>query len=157
MAEDRKVNISIPLVDVDQIKTGRGSGGRKGTGAHYGNYAKAVAPIVPYLKEQIAESKDKSIRIKTADIAVQMGLGKKHETSVYWGLKYVLYQEGIWVTTGQTKSEEAVLVMRDATENDVLPESLRKKLPSNEVDSDDSDTSEDVDGAETDGSDEKEE
>lgn len=139
MAEDKGISksVSIQLVDVDEIKSGRGVG-RKGVRGSYMGYAKAVAPIVPWIKEQIAGSKDKTIRVKTLDITSQMGLGKKHETSVYWGLKFVLFQEGIVVTTSKTKKDEAVLVMREATDIDVLPESLRKKLPSTEDTNEDS-------------------
>jgi len=49
---------------------------------------------------------------------------KKNPTSLYWGLKYVLFNEGIVVDTGTHKSGDKLLIMRLGTENDVLPLAL---------------------------------
>lgn len=121
------VEISIPLFDVEDMKTGRG-GGKRGTGQKYAKYASAIEPTVGFLKESIAGSKDGSIRVKVADIAKQMGMTGKHETSIYWGLKFSLFQKGIVVTTGQTKDGSPVLVMRERKDGDTLPASLAKHL-----------------------------
>lgn len=43
------------------------------------------------------------------------------ENSIYWGLKYVLFYEGIVVSTGQTKDKQSALLMRNKLESDVLP------------------------------------
>ena len=121
------VEISIPLFDVEDMKTGRG-GGKRGTGQKYAKYGQAIEGTVGFLKESIAAAKDGSIRVRVADIAKQMGMTGKHETSIYWGLKFVLFARGIVVTTGQTKAGEPVLVMRDRKEGDTLPASLAKHL-----------------------------
>jgi hypothetical protein len=109
------------------MKTGRG-GGKKGTGERYSKYKNAVGPHVSFLKDGIAAAKDGSIRVRVADLSKAMGMTGKHETSIYWGLKYTLFAEGIVVTTGQTKDNEPVLIMREKKEGDVLPASLTKHL-----------------------------
>lgn len=119
--------MDIKLFEPEDMKTGRG-GGKKGTGERYSKYRNAVAPHVVFLKEKIAASKDESIRVRVTDIAKAMGMVGKHETSIYWGLKYVLFGEDIVVTTGQTKDNEPVLVMRKKQEGDTLPASLTKHM-----------------------------
>lgn len=119
--------MDIKLFEAEDMKTGRG-GGKRGTGEKYAKYKSAVAPHVAFLKEGIAAAKDGSIRVRVTDLAKAMGMTGKHETSIYWGLKYTLFAEGIVVTTGQTKDNEPVLVMREKQEGDVLPASLTKHL-----------------------------
>ncbi len=119
--------IEIPLVDVEDVKTGRG-GGKRGTGQKYAKYGAAAEPLVEFFRESIAGSADGVIRVKVDDIAKQMGMTGKHETSIYWGLKFTLFQKGIVVTTGQTKNGEPVLIMREKKEGDALPASLAKHL-----------------------------
>lgn len=131
--------MAIELVEVDEMRTGRG-GGKKGTGERYPKYRVAVAKILPWIQEQIAEKE--TIRVKNSDIAREMGkeFEGKHTTSFTWAMKYVLFNEGIWTTTGKMKDDQPVLIMRAATENDVLPDSLAKlekeikDVGSNEVD-----------------------
>jgi len=132
MKETKDETISIPLVEVEEVKTGRG-GGRRGGGQKYAKYVAAVEPILGFLGKSIAESKDGHIRVKVADLAKAMGMTGKHETSIYWGLKFALFSKGIVVTTGQTKSGEAVLVMREKKEGDTLPASLAKHLGASSV------------------------
>lgn len=116
----------IELVEEDQVRIGRTGGKTKG--GRYEKYAKAVANLVPWLKEQITNSKDGNIRIKTNSIAVEMGseFVKKTSTSLYWGLKFVLFNEGIVVDTGTAKDGDKLLLMRLAKEDDKLPPSLSK-------------------------------
>lgn len=123
MAEE----ISIPLFDAEDMKVGRG-GGRRGGGQKYSKYAAAIEGSIGFLKDSIAGSRDGTIRVRVADLAKQMGLTGKHETSIYWGLKYTLFQRGIFVTTGKTKADEPVLIMRIRREGDTLPASLAKHL-----------------------------
>lgn len=119
--------MDIKLFEAEDMKTGRG-GGKRGTGEKYAKYKSAVAPHIGFLKEGIAAAKDGSIRVRVADLAKAMGMTGKHETSIYWGLKYTLFAEGLVVTTGQTKDNEPVLVIREKQEGDVLPASLTKHL-----------------------------
>lgn len=124
--------MAIPLVEAEEVRTGRGGGKTKGE--KYGKYAVAVTKSVPWIKEQISGSKDGTIRIKAADLAKEMGgdFAKKNPTSIYWGLKYVLFNEGIVVDTGTHKSGDKLLLMRLGTEEDKLPPSLSKYLDKDE-------------------------
>lgn len=118
-------NMSIQLVEPDAMRTGRG-GGKRGKGEKYAKYKVAIQKIAPFLKENI--EKKETIRVKTDDLKKEMGgeFATKHATSVYWGLKYTLFNEGIWVTTGKHTDGSDVLVMREATPDDKLPDSLTK-------------------------------
>ncbi len=117
----------VPLVSVEEVQTGRGG---KTKGEKYGKYAQSIAKDVMWLKEQIAGSSDKKIRIKVKDMANAMGgeFVKKSDTAIYWGLKFVLFHEGIVVDTGTAKDKSKLLVMRTATPDDKLPPSLAKVL-----------------------------
>lgn len=119
--------MEIKLFEPEDMKTGRG-GGKKGSGEKYSKYRNAIAPHVGFLREGIAGAKDGSIRVRVTDLAKAMGMTGKHETSIYWGLKYTLFAEGLVVTTGQTKDNEPVLIIREKKEGDVLPASLTKHL-----------------------------
>ena len=124
--------MAIPLVEAEEVRTGRGGGKTKGE--KYGKYGIAIQKTVPWIKEQIAGSKDGVIRIKTVDLSKEMGgdFAKKNPTSIYWGLKYVLFNEGIVVDTGTHKSGDKLLVMRLGTEEDKLPPSLQKYIERDE-------------------------
>ena len=81
-----------------------------------------------FLKQQIEAAPDGNIRVGVEEIAKAMGMTGRHETSIYWGLKYTLFSEGIVVNTGQTKEGAPVLIMREKVEGDKLPDSLAKHL-----------------------------
>lgn len=123
----------IPLVSVEEVQTGRGV---KTKGEKYGKYAQAIAKDVSWIKEQIAISPDKKIRLKTRDVAGEMGFDfeKKSDTAIYWALKFVLFHEGIVVDSGTAKDKSKLLVMRMATADDKLPPSLAKVLEPPEED-----------------------
>ena len=124
--------MSIPLVEAEEVRTGRGGGKTKGE--KYGKYAIAIQKNVQWIKDQISGSKDGVIRLKAADMAKEMGpdFAKRNPTSIYWGLKYVLFNEGIVVDTGTHKSGDKLLLMRFGTEEDKLPPSLSKYLDRDE-------------------------
>lgn len=117
--------MTIPLIAANEVITGRG-GGKKKSGERYSKYKNAIAPHIEFLQDEVAKSKDGSIRVLATDLAKTLNMTGKHETSIYWGLKYVLFAEGLVVTTGQTKSNEPVLIIREKKEGDVLPTSLTK-------------------------------
>lgn len=144
--EMRKMDIK--LFDADEMKTGRG-GGKRGSGEKYGKYKSAIAPHLEFLRSGIEDSKDGTIRVKVEDLAKAMGMPGKHETSIYWGLKYVLFSEDIVVTTGKTKHDEPVLVMRTKVEGDKLPDSLRKEFEKAETGSGKADETAEAGEAET--------
>lgn len=127
------MGIEVPLVDIEEVKNSRGGGGR-GKGEKYSRYTKALESHVEWLKDQIANSKDGHIRVKSTELAKGMGIDLKknekgpglHPTSFYWGTRYAAFHNGMVVTSGQTKAGEPLLVLRLRTEKDELPPSLAK-------------------------------
>ncbi len=120
--------MDIKLFEPEDMKSGRKGGGKKGGGDKYVKYKKGIAPHLDFLRQGIYESKDGQIRVSVEDIAKALGMTGRHETSIYWGLKYVLFGEGMVVTTGQTKGGAPVLIIREKKDGEVLPESLAKHL-----------------------------
>lgn len=93
----------------------------------YGDYAMAIAPYVRQIRDDINKSPEKKAIYRSIDIAKKMGpeYEKKHETSVYQGLLFVLFYEGIFVQQStKTDSGESLLIMRFATEQDILPPNI---------------------------------
>lgn len=125
--------MAIQLVEADQVKSGRGG---KTKGEKYSKYAVAIQPQLAWIRESIAASPDEIIRVKNADIRKEMGgeFVKKADGSVYWALKYILFQEGIVVDTGTHADGSKLLLMRTANDDDVLPASLAKYLEPGEED-----------------------
>lgn len=125
--------MAIPLVSVEEVQIGKGV---RTKGEKYGKYAQAIAKDVAWLKEQIAMSPDKKIRMKVRDIADVMGpdFVRKSDTAIYWALKFVLFHEGMVVDPGATIDKNKLLVMRMATPEDKLPPSLAKILEPPEED-----------------------
>ena len=121
----------VPLVSIEEVQTGRGG---KTKGEKYGKYAQSIAKDVTWFKDQILESPGKKIRLKVRDMANAMGpeFAKKSDTAIYWGLKFVLFHEGIVVDTGTAKDRSKLLVMRTGTPEDKLPPSLAKVLEPSE-------------------------
>lgn len=119
--------MTVPLVNIDEVQTTRGG---KTKGEKYGKYAQAIAKDVAWFREQIGLSPDEKIRLKSRDIATEMGpeFVKKSDTAIYWGLKFVLFHEGLVVDSGTAKDKSRLLVIRTATPEDKLPPSLAKVL-----------------------------
>lgn len=116
--------MAIPLVEPEEVQI-RGGGRTKGE--KYARYAQAVAHLIPWLTEQIEKSPDGKIRIRIKDIAKEMGseFEKKGNTAMYWGLKFVLFHNGIVVNMGGSdKQENKLLLLRKGTDADKLPASL---------------------------------
>lgn len=134
---------TIELVPIDDVKTGRGGKGRKSDGKRYGKYAAATEKLTTFLQENINNSKDGTIRIKIKDIVKEIGpdfVGKS-PTSVMWGLKFTLWDNGIVVTQGKHVDGNDLLVFRGRTDKDRLPPSL-EKLKSGRPDSESSESEE---------------
>ncbi len=131
--DSRTKNMAIELVEATEVRTGRGG---KTKGEKYGKYAVAIQKHIPWIRDQIAANPEGVIRIKATDMGKEMGgeFIKKNATSIYWGLKYVLFQEGIVVDTGTHRTGEKLLIMRLGKEDDVLPASLAKYLEKDEED-----------------------
>lgn len=138
--------MSLQIVEPDDVRTGRNRGRTKGE--KYKKYGMAVEKIIPWIREEIEKSKDSVVRVRNSDIRKEMGgeFVNKNETSIYWGLKFTLFQEGIVVETGTHTSGDKLLLMRLANDDDKLPESLAKYLePADEGDTNPDELDEDKD------------
>lgn len=126
--------MALQAIEPEEVRVGRKGGKTKGE--KYGKYAQAVAKLVPTIEEAIGKSPDGTVRFKTMDVAKEMGadFAKKNATSIYWGLKFVLFHNGIVVDTGTHKSGDKLLAMRIATKDDKLPPSLSKYIEPDEED-----------------------
>lgn len=122
--------MSIELIDAEEVIGRRG----RTKGDKYGKYAEAIKSHIDWIREKIEESKDGHIRAKAKDIAKEMGQDfvGRDERSIYNGLRYVLFNEGIVVELGTHTDGDKLLIMRLATEEDRLPQHLSKYLESEE-------------------------
>lgn len=125
--------MGLIAIDIEDVKSGRAG---RTKGEKYGKYAAVATRILPDIEALIDASKDGKVRLKNIDVAKEMGadFAKKNPTSIYWGLKFVLFSHGIYVDTGTHTSGEKLLVMRRATKEDILPPSLAKYLEVGEED-----------------------
>lgn len=101
----------------------------------YTKYCDALQKIVPRIDKDISRSPNKEVIIKVKDLTKKMGkeFEKLHPTSIYWGVKYNMFQEGIIVSTKKTKEGELALVMRHKTEIDLLPATLIRYVDSGNI------------------------
>lgn len=119
--------MAIEIVSAEDARTGRGG---RTKGEKYTKYAVAVKKHISWIEEEIEKSKDHTIRIKNETMRKELGkeFEKLDPTSVYWGLKYVMFQEGIVVKGGKHRDGSELLIFRAANEEDRLPPSLSKYL-----------------------------
>lgn len=115
----------IPIVDSSDVVARGETKGHK-----YGKYAQAIGSEIQWLKDSIKKSEDGKIRIKIRDLAKSMGpeFEKKKDKAIYWGTRFVLFHEGIVITPAKDANNKELLVMRMATSEDMLPQSLAKFL-----------------------------
>jgi hypothetical protein len=113
--------IDVELVSADDV---RGRGGTRGKGK-YSKYKEGLEPHIGWFKEEIGKSVDGKIRLRHSDILKMIGNGVgKNPTSVYWGVRYTLFQDGLAVSQGTHKDGSDLLVIRTANDDDTLPISL---------------------------------
>lgn len=114
--------MAIPLVELEDVKTRGG----KTKGEKYAKYAQAIAKNLRWFKERIDESRDGQIRIKMGEMKKELGpsFEKLTDKAVYWGLRFVLFHEGLVVETGAHKEGDRLLIIRRGTPEDKLPASL---------------------------------
>jgi hypothetical protein len=137
-----EIKMDIPIYGAEAVISRKGGG--KKSGARYGNYTKAVAPHIDWLKEQIEKSGDGAIRIKLSDFAAACGMKMKKvtdgkvvdgtpgldPTSVGWGFKYSLFHAGISYNMGKVEDGQPVMIMRLKVPGEELPKSLQDKTTS---------------------------
>jgi predicted type IV restriction endonuclease/RNA polymerase subunit RPABC4/transcription elongation factor Spt4 len=123
-------HISIPVTVISEsgIKV-------KKKGERYGKYKTAIVPIIPWIKKQINSNNDGIARVKISDMTKVMGseFEKKSNTSIYWGLKYTLFEYDVIVDMC-THDGDKLLVMRTRANDDELPPSLAQHLEDKEYD-----------------------
>lgn len=112
----------VELVGEQDVKTKKG----KTKGEKYAKYAQSIAKNISWIKQQVNESPDGKIRLKIGDVKSDMGQAfeKLSDKAVYWGLRFVLFHEGLVVETGLHKDGDRLLMIRMGTPNDKLPHSL---------------------------------
>lgn len=119
----------LKLVDAKDVRGGRGGGGGlKNKGKTYTEYATALKDIIPPLKDEI--EKKETIRVIAGDIIKEMG-GKfevKDSISLFWGIRYIMFKEGIFLTMGKHKDGSDIYIMRKVIASDKLPGTLSEKL-----------------------------
>lgn len=81
----------------------------------YAVYIGATNRDISWIKQEIENSSDKILRVRIKDMATRLGpmFEKLEEMSIFWGIKYALYPEGINIDTGIEKDTNArLLVMK---------------------------------------------
>ncbi len=121
----------IPIIDSSEVISREETKGHK-----YGKYAQAIGSEIQWLRDSIKRSNDGKIRIKIRDIAKTMGpeFEKKKDKAIYWATRFVLFHEGIVVSSAKGVDNKELLIMRMATSEDMLPRSLAKFLEPSEED-----------------------
>jgi len=114
--------MAVTIIEAEEVRTRRG----KTKGEKYAKYAQAIAKNIRWIKQQVNESPDGKIRLKVSDVKKDMGQAfeKLSDKAVYWGLRFVLFHEGLVVETGAHKDGDRLLMIRMGTPNDKLPHSL---------------------------------
>lgn len=92
----------------------------------YHKYAFAIQDHMTWIKKSIGESKDGCVRMKVKDLAKELGFETNNEMYIYQALKYVMFNEGVFVKTGTSKVGDKLFVMRLITRTDTLPPYLAK-------------------------------
>lgn len=113
--------MEVQLVDERDVKTKGKTKGEK-----YAKYAQSMAKNLKWIKQQVNESPDGKIRFKISDVKKDMGrvFEKLTDKAVYYGLRFVLFHEGLVVETGAHKDGDSLLIIRMGTADDKLPPSL---------------------------------
>lgn len=118
----------LKLVDVKDVRAGRGGGGGlKNKGNPYIEYATALKDIIPSLKDEL--EKKETIRVIAGDIIKEMGrkFETKTSTSLLWGIRYIMFKEGIFLSTGKHKDGSNIYILRKVIASDKLPGTLSEK------------------------------
>ncbi len=119
---------NLKLIDAKDVRGGRGGGGLKNKGKTYTEYTIALKNIIPFLKNEI--EKKEVIRVKSKDIIKEMGrkFEMKHPTTLLWGIRYVMFKKGIFLSMGKHLNGSDVYVLRKVVDGDKLPNTLSEKL-----------------------------
>lgn len=86
-------------------------------------YRQAVSELIPWMKQRIGESDDVKIRVRIEDIKNEMGheFLDKTDSAIFKDLRYILFDEGLFVTKGRHKDGSALLIFRIVSQRDRPP------------------------------------
>lgn len=86
----------------------------------YGVYTSVINKHIEWITESIENSKDGNIRIRVNDITREMGpnFSERHYTSIFTGLRYALFKEGIVIDIGKHIDGDDIFIMRFANHED---------------------------------------
>jgi hypothetical protein len=83
-------------------------------------YMDAAKSLIELFNTGIEGSRDGSVYVRIKDIADAMKIPEQELVSNYQDFKYTLFQEGLFVTTGKTKTYEPVFSIRKKMKGDTL-------------------------------------
>jgi len=93
-------------------------------------YFEAVerAGMIKWIKENIEIRSDRTVVAKVSDVAKEMGptFEMSHFTTIYTGLKYVLFQDDIMLGLGFHRDGDRVFIMKEKKPGDKLPSSYKR-------------------------------
>ena len=79
----------------------------------YAAFTGAINKEISWIKQEIEKGPDKTLRVRAKDMANRLGpmFEKLDEMTIFWGVKYALFPEGIIVDSGREKVTEAYLLI----------------------------------------------
>lgn len=112
----------IETVSKENVRTTRT---RKRNGVRYKDaYWEAVKPLVPFLKEMIKEQDTVIIKVDTMKKELGPYFVDKDWTTVFTGLKYVLWHYDMVIKSGTHKDGGKLFLIRNKINGDVLTDTL---------------------------------
>lgn len=86
------------------------------------------AGMIKWIKESIESRPDRTVVAKVSDVAKEMGptFEMSHFTTVYTGLKYVLFQDDVILGLGFHRDGDRVFIMKEKKPGDKLPSSYKR-------------------------------
>lgn len=116
---------------------------------HYWKYSKhseALGNHIEWIIENIKDSKDGHIRVRINDFIKELGhnFARKHYTSIFVGLKYALFKDGVIIDIGKHIDGDDIFIMRfvnnddKPTVNQYMAEKSRRKCRNKDLDPDSS-------------------
>lgn len=99
---------------------------KRSKGQRYAAYAEGLAEHLDDIKKGIEASLEDRVIVDTNELAELMGMEGKDPKSIYWGVKFVLWTEGIAVGTATRTDGSHLLVFREPRPGEKLPASMLK-------------------------------
>jgi hypothetical protein len=91
--------------------------------------------LVPWINEKLEEAKFREIKARARDVAKEIGLENKSDTTIYTGLRFVLFFEGIDVSITNDGRENFLVIKKlEGTRGEGFPPSIIKTFDNLELD-----------------------